>query len=73
MSSRTAQAILTFPSTVGQSPAVPVDHFTVTWWMIVVAIAGALLLALLDLIVPLIRRSRTRVTGSSPTPKPPTP
>ncbi len=73
VSSRTAQAILTFPSTVGQSPAVPVDHFTVTWWMIMLAIAGALLLTLLILMVRLIRRSRTRVTGSSPTPKPPTP
>jgi hypothetical protein len=74
VTSRTAQAILTFPSTVGQSPAVPVDHhFTVTWWMIMLAIAGALLLTLLILMVRLIRRSRTRVTGSAPTPEPPTP
>ena len=73
VTSRTAQAILTFPSTVGQSPAVPADHFTVTWWMIMVAIAGALLLSLLILMAQLIRRSRTRVTGSAPTPEPPTP
>jgi CHASE1-domain containing sensor protein len=39
---------------------VPVDHFTVTWWMIVLAVAGALLLTLLILIMRLIHKSRTR-------------
>ena len=68
VTSRTAQAILTFPPTVGQSPAVPVDHFTVTWWMIVLAVAGVLLLTLLILIMRLIHRSRGAARGGSEVP-----
>jgi len=63
LTSHAAKARLTFPSTVGQGSTVPVDHFTVTWWMIVLAVAGALLLALLIVVLRLIRASRARVAG----------